>query len=602
MVSKRIALVIGNNYPNSHKELKFAVADAIKMKEVLENKNICYFDDVVLLTDKTSKEAFTELEKLFNKTHQDDLVFIYFSGHGKKDSNNNLRLLLDDTNEELLLATSLPFDFINECRKNSLALMASVIIVLDCCYSSAAGMKDTDIAETLDSYCSTGMVILTSTGSTGSRTAREDEKLGHSVFTYHLIEGLEKGYADGNNDGLISIDDLYDYASLNTKKICQQSPQKKGIIEGKLFFAKNPNKIIENEFILKKDKLVKIFRKELPANVYETSMTVLVDSYEKPDKITEDDGEIRNSLEDLFEGKISVKTYIHTVQCLLKNEYTENSHASISSSAVRIVKEKKQQEEHQLKPKDSEVCLKQEMERFQNYEEDPKKEMLSKGPVSFLGKGVIVFSLILGFFLVLYVFLSPQSSLVNTYHAVDNVNKSYFQQAGYESDAWKNQNYTLIQLFGKNYVSFGSPPNIKLAELLIDSDNKINIQEGEALALGNGYSIDIIELDYNIQTVWIEIEKDGEVIFEDYLATDKPYNLKWDILGDKNIVLRINHSPVIKGEIDGGNASFVQINGLWFVDYENAFTIKPGDKLNGYEIVGINDKYISYKSSDSHTP
>jgi phosphatidylinositol kinase/protein kinase (PI-3 family) len=87
-------LVIGNNYPNSNKELKFAVADATKMKEILENKDTCYFDKVVLLHNKTSRDASAELEKLFKNVYQNDLIFIYFFGHGKKDFTNNLYLLL----------------------------------------------------------------------------------------------------------------------------------------------------------------------------------------------------------------------------------------------------------------------------------------------------------------------------------------------------------------------------------------------------------------------------------------------------------------------------------------------------------------------------
>jgi len=52
MTGKRVGLVIGNNYPNSDKELKFAVADALAMKEVLLNKDICGFDEVINLIDR----------------------------------------------------------------------------------------------------------------------------------------------------------------------------------------------------------------------------------------------------------------------------------------------------------------------------------------------------------------------------------------------------------------------------------------------------------------------------------------------------------------------------------------------------------------------
>ena len=128
MTGKRIGLVIGNNYPNSNKELKCARADVTKMKEILENTDICYFDKVVILNDKTSRDAAAEIEKLFKNAHQNDLIFIYFSGHGKKDFTNTLYLLFDDTNDEFLMATSLSFDFIYKCRQYPTALKASVVI------------------------------------------------------------------------------------------------------------------------------------------------------------------------------------------------------------------------------------------------------------------------------------------------------------------------------------------------------------------------------------------------------------------------------------------------------------------------------------------
>ncbi len=40
MTGKRIGLVIGNNYPDSDKELRFAVADALAMKNIVLDR--CY--------------------------------------------------------------------------------------------------------------------------------------------------------------------------------------------------------------------------------------------------------------------------------------------------------------------------------------------------------------------------------------------------------------------------------------------------------------------------------------------------------------------------------------------------------------------------------
>lgn len=314
MTSKRVGLVIGNNYPNSDKELKFAVADAIKMKEVLLNKDICGFDDVEESIDNTFLDARIKIERVLKNANHGDLVFIYFSGHGKKHLDNGLRLLFKDTNEDYLLATSLNFDYINRCMRYP--SQKSVIIVLDCCYSGAAGIRDTDVMEALKKYSGSGIIILTSTGLTGSSAAREEEKFRHGVFTHYLIEGLEKGCADKKSNGYISIEDLYKYACKMTKDNGYQSPKKEGSIEGTIFIGKNPLKIRENEYELKKSKLLKEFSTQLRPRILDESLTLLRKNYQTPSSMEQIDITIHYFLESLLKGEFSVASYSEAVQNL----------------------------------------------------------------------------------------------------------------------------------------------------------------------------------------------------------------------------------------------------------------------------------------------
>lgn len=313
MTGKRVGLVIGNNYPNSDKELRFAVADAIAMKEVLLNKDICEFDEVIDLVDRTSKEALVEVEKILKRVDS-DLVFIYFSGHGNKDFENDLCLLFNDTEEDTLLATSLTFDFINKCRRYP--SRKSVIIVLDCCYSGAAGTRDTsDVIEALKKHSGSGTIILTSTGLTGSPAAREEEKFGHGVFTNYLIEGLEKGYADKGN-GYISIEELYDYAFENTKSEGYQSPKKEGNIEGSIFIGRNPQKIREKEYNSKKSKLLSEYIRTLHPLILNESLTVLRKAYDVPPSLESVEETIYDLLNSLLKSELQPDNYSDAVQHL----------------------------------------------------------------------------------------------------------------------------------------------------------------------------------------------------------------------------------------------------------------------------------------------
>lgn len=324
MFKRKLGIVIGTNEYSDSKipNLRFAEKDAKEIKDLLLNPYICGFDEVVGSINKTRTQTFCEIDQLLKKAEQKDLLLIYFSGHGEPDPQHDLCLLFNNTRLDSLLPTSLNYSMVRKCIDASYC--KTVVVILDCCYSGAAGIKGNNLKEILASSSGSGTVILSS--SSEFDIAKEDEKLEHGVFTHYLIEGLKSGAVLGDGNGDIALVDLYTYAHEKTIARCSQTPYLKVEGEGKIIIGKNPLKVKENEFILKKNKLVKKIRKDLPANVYDVSMIVLINAYEKPDELTENDEEIRSSLEDLLAGRMSVKTYIHTVQCYLESENTEKSY------------------------------------------------------------------------------------------------------------------------------------------------------------------------------------------------------------------------------------------------------------------------------------
>jgi len=237
-----------------------------------------------------STDTFGEIEQMFNEAEHDDSLLVYFSGHGELDRQNDLCLLFKNTRMDRLLATSLNYSMIKKCIKASRC--KTIIIILDCCYSGAAGVKGNNLKEILSKSSGSGTVILSA--SSEFDVAKEDEKLENGVFTYYLIEGLKSGAVAGDSNGDIDLYDLYYYAHERTKRY-SQIPYLKVDCEGKIIIGKNPLKVKEQEFKKKKNKLVKIIRRELPTDVYNISMIVLVDAYEKPEELTDTDKEINNS-------------------------------------------------------------------------------------------------------------------------------------------------------------------------------------------------------------------------------------------------------------------------------------------------------------------
>ncbi len=57
---RRIAILIGTNEYSKVDKLEFAESDAREMGEVLLDQNICGFDEVTELIDKSKEEVLTE--------------------------------------------------------------------------------------------------------------------------------------------------------------------------------------------------------------------------------------------------------------------------------------------------------------------------------------------------------------------------------------------------------------------------------------------------------------------------------------------------------------------------------------------------------------
>lgn len=244
-MGKKRALVIGiNEYEDTgFDQLKYAESDAKAIYDILVNQDIGEFvkEDVILLTGKPKSDIEESLEKVLNEAKREDLVFIYFAGHGKLDKSANLCLAARNTKTDRLLATSIHLEHIrriidqSDCKR--------IVFIIDSCFSGAAGLsfRSGDVpAESFEQISGQGKVIISA--SQAFERARERDDIGHGIFTYNLVKGLEEGEADHDGDGYISVEELYKYISKNVKAETkgQQVPMKWGIDEkGEIVIAKS---------------------------------------------------------------------------------------------------------------------------------------------------------------------------------------------------------------------------------------------------------------------------------------------------------------------------------------------------------------------------
>ncbi|HEX5942407.1 MAG TPA: caspase family protein, partial [Anaerolineales bacterium] len=245
----KYALIIGNDRYTDQKlaKLKTPAADSQALARVLKDQNIGSFDEVIPLINKTEVQVSRAISALLSNKKPEDLVLVYFSGHGVLDDRGRLFLALKDTQTSLLKSTAIPSSFIademDSCRSKR------QILILDCCHSGAfeRGVKSGEqraITETTFEGSGFGRVVLTASASTqyaleGDQVIKQTEL---SLFTHFLLEGLQTGKADKNNDGYISLDEWYDYAYLEVlSSTPKQVPQKWSYHQqGDVIIGRNP--------------------------------------------------------------------------------------------------------------------------------------------------------------------------------------------------------------------------------------------------------------------------------------------------------------------------------------------------------------------------
>jgi uncharacterized caspase-like protein len=251
MNERRFALIVAS-YQYEDAGLRQLVAppqDAEDLARVLGDPSIGNFQ-VQTLLNQPSYEVGPIIESFFTDRKREDLLLLYFSGHGIKDTEGRLYFTTTNTHPKRLRTTAIPATLINDVMRYSRSRRQ--VLLLDCCYAGAFAKGMVARADraigTKERFEGRGRVVLTA--SDAMQYAFEgDEVEGEgvrSVFTSTLVRGLETGEADLDEDGLISLDELYEYAHDRiTDRVPQQRPEKWNFgVQGRIIVAKNPHPVV----------------------------------------------------------------------------------------------------------------------------------------------------------------------------------------------------------------------------------------------------------------------------------------------------------------------------------------------------------------------
>ena len=248
------AVVVGINRYAKVRPLRYAVNDArIFYNHLVESGQIPR-ENVTLLLDQDAtltRVRSTLGTHLKNMAGRDDMVIIFFAGHGaterdvmSPDGDGLEKYLLPyDADPKDLYATAMPM---GEISKVFTRIQAErLIFIADSCYSGASGGRTIDIsgirANISEAFLDRiaggkGRVIITA--SSANEVSAENDNIKHGVFTYYLVEGL-KGKADTDKDGVVTVDEAYQYVSEAVPRATnqEQHPVKKGTAEGQLILS-----------------------------------------------------------------------------------------------------------------------------------------------------------------------------------------------------------------------------------------------------------------------------------------------------------------------------------------------------------------------------
>lgn len=238
MTGRYRALLIGNStYPadeHNLQTLKGPVKDIAALNRALIDRDTGLFADVdiTLLPEAASGRAIRALGRFFGTATRDDILLVYFSGHGKLDQNGRLHLCMQDTDSTDLLSTAVSSARINEFADASRA--RNVVVVLDCCHAGA--FRGGDLG---DAVAGPGRYVLTSCRGTQLANDATVEN-GTSFFTQHLVDGLLDAAADQDSDGYVTFSDLYAYVDRRLREAGKQIPQRRVDGDGDVRLAKRP--------------------------------------------------------------------------------------------------------------------------------------------------------------------------------------------------------------------------------------------------------------------------------------------------------------------------------------------------------------------------
>lgn len=200
--------------------LRHAEEDAAAIAALLENPEQGGFDEVFVYRGADRATIARALQQARADLAREDTLVVYFSGHGTADSAGSRYLLAADSQARDLPGTALELTALQDFF--SALAPAQKALIVDACFSGdgkssrppdAAPLSAADpLVSARAASMTPGEAHLFATSA--GRPAREDDQLGHGVYTWYLLDALSWSFAeaDRDQDGVVTAYEAHDHA------------------------------------------------------------------------------------------------------------------------------------------------------------------------------------------------------------------------------------------------------------------------------------------------------------------------------------------------------------------------------------------------------
>jgi len=258
-IGKRWAVVIGiSEYQHARRgipPLQFAHSDALAFMEFLHSPRGGGFEPAytrLLINEQaTTRNIRSALFTFLKQAEEDDLVLIFFAGHGAPEIGRpeNHYLISYDSDPDDLASTAFPM-WDMETALERYIVAERVVVLADACHSAGvgptAGLRSVGGNNLINTYLAnlqkTKPGRVTITASEVNELSQEgSEWENHGVFTHFLLKGL-KGAADSDENGVVTISEAFTYVNSKVRRATnsQQHPNIQGKFDPNLPLSVTP--------------------------------------------------------------------------------------------------------------------------------------------------------------------------------------------------------------------------------------------------------------------------------------------------------------------------------------------------------------------------